>query len=119
MLDGKSLFQKLRDLEAKATPGPWKIELGTLGEEERVYGIYSGKYSFDRIIETDTGFYPPRRPDADLIVEYRNAIPKLLAVIDVYEMAMEQVEDCCPNNGEIAAICAETLKRVEELGENS
>lgn len=89
MLDVKSLFQKLRDLEAKATPGPWKIELGTLGEEERVYGIYSGKYSFDKIIETDTGFYPPRRPDADLIVEYRNAIPKLLEALDVMQEVLE------------------------------
>lgn len=50
-----------------------------------------------------------------LVIEVRQKLPKILEALDVYEMAMEQVEDCCPNSGEIAAICAETLKRVEEL----
>lgn len=109
------LFKKLRDLEAKATPGPWKIELGTLGEEERVYGIYSGKYSFDKIIETDTGYYPPRRPDADLIVEYRNALPKLLSVIDVLIDALEAVENNPSRSCACWTLTGEALKRVEEL----
>lgn len=110
------LFQKLRDLEAKATQGEWKAEYdSTYPDDVRMCGIYVGKYKHDRIIETDHGYYPPKQPDADFIVEARNALPKLLAVIDVYEMAMEQVEDCCPNSGEIAAICDETLKRVQEL----
>jgi len=110
MLDVKSLFQKLRKLEAKATPGFWSTKLEHDDTVMELVGPYT---TAEGCSGPSTEFN--NHDDARLICEMRNALPKLLAVIDLYEMAMEQVEDCCPNNGEIEAICAETLNRVEEL----
>lgn len=49
---------------AKITPGPWRVEFGDDGD---VYGIYPGEA---RIVETDSGVYPPKASDA------RNAIQR-------------------------------------------
>ena len=47
------------------TPGPWYVELGELGEERWVDGIYA--HGVLRVVETDAGAYPPYWKDAHLI----------------------------------------------------
>lgn len=59
-------LEKLKALEKKASPMPWKIESGNLvtGKQGYVYGGYLVKH------------------DARLIVEMRESLPLLLAEID-------------------------------------
>lgn len=49
---------------SKHTPGPWDIRYCEIAGEIRVAGIYAGG---KRIIETDSGYYPPSFHDAKLI----------------------------------------------------
>jgi hypothetical protein len=88
------------------TPGPWEVEWGTGTDTGRVHGIvtdlrqgpppesvsgdaesnYRNYTDRDltvtshriRIVETDSGYYPPRAADARLIA----AAPDLLAALD-------------------------------------
>lgn len=55
----------LEKLAREATPGPWEIEYGTGDDEGEVYGLRARLG--ERLIETDTGIYPPRRRDAAFI----------------------------------------------------
>lgn len=84
-------FSRLRELDKNAVGAPWHLEMGAYGDADRVYGIYTGKYRHDRIVETDTGVYPPRKPEAQLIVEMRNALPKIFEVLDLYEEALKEI----------------------------
>ena len=69
----------------KHTPGPWELVLSDGG---RVLGIrttalYPVEWDEDdtqprKIVETDSGFYPPRLPDARLIA----AAPDLLEALE-------------------------------------
>lgn len=78
------------------TPGPWRIEMGTLSDEKDcVYGIYSA--DDQRIVETDSGVYPPSLADARLIA----SAPDLL---DACKMALGAVPPEC-------AVTRDTLER--------
>ena len=70
---------ELEELEAKATPEPWEIADGHYPHmpdyEHWVDGIYSGDKD---IVETDSGVYPPRWPDAKLICALRNNAKELI-----------------------------------------
>lgn len=58
----------LEALEKAATPGPWAVDY-----EEDVGGVMGiDAPNNTQIVKTDTGFYPPRKNDADLIVALRN-----------------------------------------------
>ena len=53
----------------ETTPRPWRVEM--YGDD--VDGIYGSGDGNRRIVETDAGYYPPRLPDAALIVRAVNA----------------------------------------------
>lgn len=81
----------LRALEKAATPGPWLIESdgivtsAALPPPEHWPGEHSeiiGSTDVRRIVQTDSGYYPPREADAALIVAMRNALPALLDALD-------------------------------------
>lgn len=84
------LFQKLRELEAKATPEPWTW---------RIPGYIANKYIDDGfVVDQDGGLDDT---NAAFITEARNTIPKLLQVIDLYEEALRQYEnDLVPDNSD-------------------
>lgn len=69
----------LSKLAEAATPGKWFIEPSTDKDFGCIGGICvrtNGRTI--TLIETDDGFYPPRRPDAELIVTMRNNIQELI-----------------------------------------
>lgn len=76
----QTLLEHLTELEQKATPGPWKVRV----KGNRVWGIVvpaSLQEPLDVVIvETDSGYYPPRMPEARFIAVARNAMPDLLAL---------------------------------------
>lgn len=79
----------------KPSPLPWHVEIDSAYPDE-VQGIYSGK---ERVVETDSGYYPPRMVDANLIVESVNnyaALQKSHA--ELMEALMNILEDCSMNN---------------------
>lgn len=62
---------KLRELLSASTrPPPWKFSIRYVDD------IYADDGS--AVIETDCGVYPPKKPEAALIVALRNAAPELL-----------------------------------------
>lgn len=76
-------IDQIEELLAKATPGPW--HLGKI-DVDIVQGIYGLKFEIEPgelfltcIVQTDSGFYPPRMPDAQFITASREIIPQLLA----------------------------------------
>lgn len=83
--------EELNAMEARAnvaTAGPWEVEVGRVraGDTPRVFGVETayddpeGVPEFPtriRIIETDSGHYPPRRDDAEFIAHARTDVPKL------------------------------------------
>lgn len=83
----------LTPLLAAATVRPWYVRCEPDTHEDfghRVDGVYAtvrryepdgSPYDDDeRIIETDSGVYPPFKPDADLIVAAVNSLHELLAI---------------------------------------
>lgn len=84
-MSDKPSLRALRELHEKATPGPWVAEsddtpnrcAGITGPTQYDDAAYSGD-----IVVTDSGVYPPRMPDATLIVALRNALPALLAIAE-------------------------------------
>ena len=80
-------LQTVRERLAKATPGPWAIVHEVPDE---ISGIYAGK---ERIIETDSGFYPPRLADADLIA---HSPTDLTRALDLLEAAQAVVKAARP-----------------------
>lgn len=85
--------QKLRSLLSAATERPWRVDaepdVDASPEEYgfRVQAIVgqpeAGESEWHaRIVETDSGVYPPRKPDADLIVAAVNALPELLELAE-------------------------------------
>lgn len=76
------LFQKLRELEAKATPEPWTW---------RVPGYIANKYIDDGFVVDQDGGLEDK--NAAFITEARNTIPKLLRVIDVMQEALDHIYD--------------------------
>ena len=87
-------IKKRRELLANGTARPWLIDVGSngRGEDFCVNGIYGPDKTVDygsgpetwpqRIVETDSGYYPPERPDALLICAAVNDYEMLLRVAE-------------------------------------
>jgi len=92
----KNFIRKARELEAGATPGPWKWEAGQeqnpcfkKGDED-FSELHGPKTTWtDAIIETDCNHYGPDGPTAELIAFTRNNWSK---VLDALEMAGRQLD---------------------------
>ena len=69
---------------ATHTLGPWEVRYGHDSDADRVYGIYAA--NGERVVETDSGVYPPETPDARLIA----AAPEMLAAIKATLAMLEQ-----------------------------
>lgn len=85
----KPLFAKLRELEKKATPGPWE-HYGEYGLEYQD-GIRRSETK-DAIIRStieyeQSGF--SNTADAVFVAELRNALPTIFAVLDLYEQTIQ------------------------------
>lgn len=81
MTNLKSLVDRLRELESKATSGQWEC-VNTIQDDEETF-IHCG---IDPIAEKILG------RDAKLITETKEALPLLIKAIDVYREALEYVE---------------------------
>lgn len=102
----KPSLKALRELHEKATPGPWVAEVDDT--PNRCAGI-AGPTQYDDyayrgdIVVTDSGVYPPRMPDAALIVAARNALPALLAIAEAArgfdEWASDHGDTCLKRDG--------------------
>lgn len=122
-----NLIERLKELDAKATPGPWDAEhryVGCKKNENRIDKLQEG-------VNCGLGGYIIQSPDPDrgqlnamdlaFIVEMRNALPKLLAFVKAYdwwlELFMEDAREDLPDDGslELAVKCLdETRKALEE-----
>lgn len=86
----------IADRAAKATAGPWLIELCDrydADEEERIAAIYtesSGKRRKDIVI-CDSGVYPPHGDDAAFIRASREDVPRLVETIRVRDAEIERL----------------------------
>ena len=65
-----TLLERLKQLEADATPGPWKYAEDTYSPNYRIHGVTFAQFSV---------------PDVKLITEMRNTLPKLLAVVEAFK----------------------------------
>lgn len=69
-------LERLKELEAKATPGPWRSARVAESIE-----IRQEKFNKPRIAY----LYEVGRSDAEFLVAMRNALPSLLAVVEAAE----------------------------------
>lgn len=104
-----NILERLKELEAKATPGPWKAGFGDgrgviHGPSIEHPVCRHSDIDFEVIGENENGEYgyvhdirPPfrRRVDAELCAEMRNALPKLLEFVDAYDRWLDlYTQDC-------------------------
>lgn len=87
---------ELRELLARATPGRWHWnEEGQLVSTHTKDSEWGGPPEPVKIIETDSGYYPPRRNDAALIAAAINALPALLDELDRLRRLIREADECC------------------------
>lgn len=72
-------FQRLRDLETKATPAPWTW---------RVPNYIANKY-IDEGLVVDGEEGGLRNEDAAMITEMRNSLPRLLEAVDLMDYVLK------------------------------
>ena len=78
-------LKRLRELEAAATPGPWDIRTPNSDSYgDATYKVFPPDGDDWSYFMCDEGYYntAPRKPDAEFMVAIRNALPKLLAVVE-------------------------------------
>jgi hypothetical protein len=84
-------IQELRDLLAKATPGPWRAGCDDDSRCGRVYAVMSG---YDQVACSscnDDYCHQMLQEDEDLIVALRNAAPDLLHEIERLRAALQEL----------------------------
>ena len=99
---------KLREVAEAATEGPWRWEWYRLGGEEdrsipcHLHGATGG----DSIVETDSGVYGPRVPDAIHIATFDP--PTVLRLLDRLEFHRQTLR--------LVGLVTLQLQGVEEMG---
>lgn len=93
-------IDRLRQLEAEATPGPWEADGAGIGHGERWIAHGNVRYPSEATAEAD----------AEFIAEARNALPELLDELETLRakvaLAMEATYWDRPYDTRIAAIRA-------------
>lgn len=86
---------RLTALLAAASPRPWRVsgEHTDPGDPDWIGIDNIEDTTGDRIVETDSGVYPPNKIDADIIVAAVNALPELLEVY-ASALAWRQSDEC-------------------------
>lgn len=74
----RHVISKLRRLEHDATPGPWTIYGNNIEDSEKIPLVTLTKEHFDD-------------KNAEFITELRNAVPRLLQLIELQEREIEQL----------------------------
>jgi len=75
----RHVISKLRRLEHDATPGPWTIYGNSIEDAKKIPLVTVTKEHFDD-------------KNAEFITELRNAVPRLLQLIEVQEREIEQLK---------------------------
>ncbi len=104
-----SLMNRLRKLEAEASPGSWEHIHIHFGEEL----IKMGQQVSFEDTERARG-YMQLEADAVLVVELRNALPKLLAVVEAAEAIQLHVMPNDEAASDKLTILQEALAALEE-----
>lgn len=76
----RHVISKLRRLEHDATPGPWTIYGDSIEDSEKIPLVTVTKEHFDD-------------KNAELITELRNAVPRLLHLIELQEQEIRRLRD--------------------------
>ena len=106
-----SFLQRLRDLDARATPGPWEwrsnsdgypTELEALGVGVLRPGIAvsPGDGGLSAYITNDSGSAETDHPDFALIVTLRNHAARLAAVVEAGKALVDETNARYPNRDE-------------------
>ena len=105
------LFQKLRELEAKATSGEWQI--GHVSEINGCAEIESADLNYVATV----GYGVMHRQDQSFICEMRNSLPKLLHAIDVMQEALASISknSCCELCQEAKLVSLSALDKAREI----
>ena len=74
----RHVISKLRRLEHDATPGPWTIYGNSIEDAKKIPLVTLTKEHFDD-------------KNAEFITELRNAVPRLLRLIELQEREIEQL----------------------------
>ncbi|MGI9491089.1 MAG: hypothetical protein ACR2QF_01545 [Geminicoccaceae bacterium] len=74
----RHVISKLRRLEHDATPGPWNVYGNSIEDAKKIPLVTLTKENFDD-------------KNAELITELRNAVPRLLRLIELQEQEIEQL----------------------------
>ena len=73
------------------TPGPWTVKTETAYGEIQVYGIEGP--TGETIVETDSGVYPPKLPDARLIALSPEMYAELVKILRRYTLQEDDQAD--------------------------
>ena len=87
-----SILELLKKLDAEATPGPWRYLHAYRDTPEYLREANIGTRS-EEIISRDSGVYGPSTEDAELIIHMRNALPKLLNIIEAAQAMRDKYVD--------------------------
>lgn len=81
------LIAKLKELEEKITPAPWKYSHGTTMDHWELWSNVEGDPVWE--VQDDSGVEPSTE-FLEFITQTRNALPTLLKVIEIYRDALEK-----------------------------
>ena len=92
MSDLPQSLKDLKELEAKATKGPWELAWADVGPDKcQLTSVYS-KHQTKDIITTDYEAYGPSHEDARLIIALRNAAPQLIKIVETAAALLSKME---------------------------
>lgn len=110
--------EELKELEKKATPGPWYVRYRYSPDGSRNdVAIVAHDSDEEAFVLLDQDNLPPYK-DCELIVDSRNAVPKLISALETAVGALKKISD---NDTEFKApdrISDEALAEIEKMGED-
>lgn len=82
-------LDRLKELEAKATPGSWNTDKNDIDRHRYLVRIRTA----NRGILFRTTNYGKMIEDAELVVAFRNLLPKLIAVVEAAKLILPHIPD--------------------------